>query len=81
MVRWCWVNFQCWGFLLIWIRVEQGPTALAMGADGGCLDIFTLVYLFSFLSLSRDFFSIFWEGALRPSSLGILSAFSNKLGI
>ena len=45
MVRWCWVNFQCRGVLLIWKRVGQGPTALAMGAAGGCLDIFTLVYL------------------------------------
>ena len=31
----------------IWIRVGQGPTALAVGAGGGCLDIFTLIYLFS----------------------------------
>ena len=31
----------------------QGPTALAVGAGGGCLDIFTLIYLFYFpLSLS-----------------------------
>ena len=29
------------------ITVGQGPTALAVGAGGGCLDIFTLVYLFS----------------------------------
>ena len=28
----------------IWIRVGQGPTALAVGAGGGCLDIFTLDY-------------------------------------
>ena len=34
------------------IRVEQGPTALAVGAGGGCLDIFTLIYPFSFLSPS-----------------------------
>ena len=47
VVRWCVVNFQCRGVLLIWIRVGQGPTALAMGAGGGCLDIFTLVYHFS----------------------------------
>ena len=40
MVRWCWVNFQCRGILQIWIIVGQGPTALAVGADGGCLDIF-----------------------------------------
>ena len=57
VVRWCWANFQCRGALLIWIRVGQGPTALAMGAGGGCLDIFTLVYHFSFLSPSL------WETA------------------
>ena len=26
----------------IWITVGQGPTALVVGAGGGCLDIFTL---------------------------------------
>ena len=56
MVRWCWVNFQCRGVLLIWIRVGQGPTALAIGEGGCCLVILTLVYHFSFLSPSR------WEG-------------------
>ena len=35
----------------IWITVGQGPTALASGAGGGCLDIFTLVYPFSSFSL------------------------------
>ena len=30
--------------------VGQGPIALAVGAGGGCLDIFTLLYLFSSLS-------------------------------
>ena len=48
MVRWCWVNFQC--VLLIWIIEGQGPIVLAVGAGGGCLDIFSLIYLFSFLS-------------------------------
>ena len=57
MVRWCWVNFQCRGVLLIWIRVGQGPAALAVGAGGRCLDIFSLVYHFSFLSPSL------WETA------------------
>ena len=28
------------------ITVEQGPTALTVGAVGGCLDIFTLLYHF-----------------------------------
>ena len=36
----------------VWIIVGQGPTALAGGAGGGCLDIFFLIYLFSFLSPS-----------------------------
>ena len=41
----------------IWITVAQGPTALAVGAGGGCLDIFTLIYPFSPLSPSL------WETA------------------
>ena len=41
----------------IWITVGQGPTALAVGAGGGCLDMFTLIYHFSPLSLSL------WETA------------------
>ena len=40
------------GVLLIWIIVGQGPTALAVGAGGGSLDIFSLIYHFSFLSPS-----------------------------
>ena len=31
----------------IWMIVAQGPISLAVGAGGGCLDIFTLRYLFS----------------------------------
>ena len=34
------------------ITVGQGPTALAVGAGGGCLDIFTLIYPFFPLSPS-----------------------------
>ena len=53
MVRWCWVHFQGRGVLLIWIRVGQGPSALAVGAGGSCLDIFlsSIISLF-FLPLS-----------------------------
>ena len=29
----------------IWMIIGQGPNALAVGADGGCLDIFTLLFL------------------------------------
>ena len=36
----------------ILITVGQGPTALAVGAGGGCLDIFTLSYPFFPLSAS-----------------------------
>ena len=32
----------------IWMAVGQGPTALAVGAGGGCLDIL-LSYIFSLL--------------------------------
>ena len=52
MVQRCWVSFQCRGFLLIWIRVGQGPTALAVGAGWELLRHFSLVYHFSFLSPS-----------------------------
>ena len=34
----------------IWITVGQGLTALAVGAGGGGLDIFTFIYPFSTLS-------------------------------
>ena len=46
------VNFQCRGVLLIWNRVGQGPTALAVGAGGGLFGHFSLIYHFSFLSPS-----------------------------
>ena len=36
----------------ILITVGQGPNALAVGAGGGSLDIFTLIYPFSSFSLS-----------------------------
>ena len=52
VMRWCCVNFQYIGVLLLWIKVGQGPTALAVDAGGGCLDIFSLVYHFSFPSPS-----------------------------
>ena len=52
MVLWCQA-----GHPTIGISVGQGPNALAVGAGGGCLDIFTLIYLFSPLSPS------FWETA------------------
>ena len=41
----------------IWMIVGQGPIVLAVDAGGGCLDIFSHVYHFSFLSPSL------WETA------------------
>ena len=41
----------------ILITVGQGPTAFAVGAGGGCLDIFSLIYPISILSPSL------WETA------------------
>ena len=45
------------GHPTIWMIVGQGPIALAVGAGGCCLDIFTLLYPFSPLSPSL------WETA------------------
>ena len=55
----------------IWIQVGQGPIALAVGAGGGCLDIFTLLYLFSPLSptlweTARYRLKYCLEGPLNP---------------
>ena len=55
MVRWCDGTGETSvpGRPTIWITVGQGPTALVVGAGGGCLDIFTLIYPFlSSFSLS-----------------------------
>ena len=41
----------------IWMIVGQGPTVLAVGAGGGCLDIFTL------LCLCSPFSPSLWETA------------------
>ena len=55
----------------VWISVGQGPTALAVGAGGGCLDIFTLIYPFSPLSPSlwetaRYRLKYYLKGPLNP---------------
>ena len=38
-VRWCWVNFQYRGVLIIGIIVGQGPSAFVVG-EGGVVWIF-----------------------------------------
>ena len=57
VMRRCWINFQFRGVLLVWITVAQGPIVPAVGAGEGCMDIFSLVCRFSFLSPSL------WETA------------------
>ena len=54
----------------IWMKVGQGPTALAVGAGGDCLDTFSLIYPISILCPSL------WETAryrLKYSLKGSLS--------
>ena len=75
LMRWCWVNFQCRGVLLVLITVGQGPTALAVGAGGSCLDIFSLFYHFSFLSPSL------WETARYRLKYCLKGPLSPKLTI
>ena len=53
MVGWC-DGAGVPGRPLIWMIVGQGPTAFVVGAVGVCLDIFSLAYLFSFLSSSLE---------------------------
>ena len=55
----------------ILITVGQGSPVLAVGADGGCLDIFTLFYPFSSLSPSlwetaRNILKYCLKGPLNP---------------
>ena len=63
----------------IWI-IGQGPTALAVGAGGGCLDIFTLLYLFFPLSPSlwvtaRYSLKYCLKGPLNPKPTNQLDIF------
>ena len=41
----------------IWMIVGQGPTALAIGAGGGCLELFLFSFIFALLFLSLSL----WE--------------------
>ena len=60
------------GHPTVWIIVGQGPTGLAGGAEVGCLDIFSLVYHFSFFTPSlwetaRYRLKYCLKGPLRPN--------------
>ena len=60
---------QCWGILLIWIMVGHGPTALAFGAGGGCLDIFSLAFsLSSSLETDRYRMKYCFKRAVKPKT-------------
>ena len=59
VVRWCWVNFQCRGVLLILIVVGQGPITLAIGAGGGC-------WTFFLSSIISPFLTFFLSSIISP---------------
>ena len=72
----------------IWMTLGQGPSALAVGAGGGCLDIFILLYLFFYFSLSlwetaRYRLKYCLKGPLNPkqptSQLGLQKDFGRQL--
>ena len=76
----------------IWIKVGQGPIALVVAADGSCMNIFTLVYPLSPLSVSLEDSPILTEilsqRAAKPRTtnqltnprLSFLSSFYRPLG-
>ena len=47
----------------ILITVGQGPTALVVGAGGGCLDIFTLIYGAGLISSSGASYNLDYNRA------------------
>ena len=51
-----------------WMIVRQWPIALAVGAGGGCLDIFTLLCPFSPLSPSLWETEILFQRAAKPKT-------------
>ena len=63
----------------IWMIVGQGPIALAVGAGGGCLDIFTLNYPFFLLSAwktARYRLKCCLKGLLNPKPTNQTSLYS-----
>ena len=67
----------------IWITVGQGPSALVVGAGGGCLDIFTLIYPFFPLSpslweMARYRLKYCLKGPLNPKPTNQPTKFTAK---
>ena len=69
MVRWCWVNFQCRGVLLIRMIVGQGPTALAVGAGGVVWTFFLSSIILSLLHHLISLLSPFLPLSLRDGPI------------
>ena len=65
-------NFPVPGRPTVLMIVGRGPTALAVGAGGGGLDIFTLIYPFSPLSPSL------WETARYRLKYGLKGPLNPK---
>ena len=63
----------------ILITVGQGPIALAVGAGGSGLDIFTLIYPFSSFSLSLGEAEILSQRAVKPKTTNNLGQKSLQL--
>ena len=68
----------------VWIKVGQGPIALAVGSGGGSLYIFTLLYLFSPLSPSlwemvRYRLKYCLKGPLKPEVNQPNSSFKRRI--
>ena len=63
----------------ILITVGQGPIALAVGAGGGGLDIFTLICPFSSFSLSLARYRLKYclKGPLNPKQPALTISFPN----
>ena len=72
------VNFQCRSVLLVWMIVGQGPIALAVGASGGCLDIFSLVLSPSLWETAPYRLKYWPKGLLNPKQLTNQSSLLNQ---
>ena len=80
MVRWCWVNFQCWGVLFIWMLAGQGPVALAVGAVGVVWTFFSRLSFLFFIPLSVPIYTeILSQGAvIRKTTNPIFFGFEHN---